>query len=279
MVTLFRYRLLRNPTILLIGDLLQQKWLQQLVMVGGIAYDLTIIPILYWARTRKFGVAVSVVFHLFNSIVFGIGIFPYLMLSSLVLFFPVRSLRSKIPGYQVQLQEQKQVQAQVQEQDQSQLPKRTQTLYFILAVYFLWQLWLPVRHYFIPGDVFITEEGHRMAWRMMLRTKYGWASFRLVNKETGENWVVNPKEYLTEKQSLKMAGRPDMIWQFTRYLARIYAQKGIDQLEIYINTNVYLNGSRIVPFIDPNTDLLSVDWNRFGHNEWIVGMANFEHGE
>ncbi len=37
----------------------------------------------------------------------------------------------------------------------------------------IWQVYLPVRHYFIPGNVFWTEEGHRMAWRMMLRNKAG----------------------------------------------------------------------------------------------------------
>jgi len=242
----------------LVGNLLQQKWLQQLVIFGGIAYDLTIIPMMYWARTRKFGVVVSVAFHLFNSVVFGIGIFPFLMIASLVLFFPLETWQSRIPGYTSENVD-----------NHHQTPR-----YFcrILAVYFIIQLWLPLRHYFIPGDVFITEEGHRMAWRMMLRSKYGWTSFKLVNKKTGESWIVYPKEHLTEKQAHRMAGHPDMIWQFTRYLAKKYSKQGIRELEIYVNSNAYLNRTRFSPFIDPNVDMLSVKWNRFGHNDWIIGQ-------
>jgi hypothetical protein len=245
-----------------IGPLLQQQWFQQLVIFGGIAYDLTIIPLMYRAGTRRFGLIVSVAFHIFNSVVFGIGIFPYLMIASLVLFFPVKHWQTRIPG------------SKVQAQNQNLL--RTSILYPILAVYFLWQLWLPVRHYFIPGDVFITEEGHRMAWRMMLRSKYGWASFRLVNKANGESWIVYPKEYLTEKQSFKMSGRPDMLWQFTRFLEKKYSEQGIGELEIYVNSNAYLNKTRIAPLIDPNVDMLKVEWNRFGHNEWIVGQLKID---
>lgn len=244
-----------------IGPLLQQNWFQQLVIFGGIAYDLTIIPLMYLSATRRFGLIVSIAFHLFNSVVFGIGIFPYLMIASMVLFFPVKNWQTKIPGYQTQ----------GQAQNQNLLKN---LLYPILTVYFLWQLWLPVRHYFIPGDVFITEEGHRMAWRMMLRSKYGWASFKVVNKTNGESWVVYPKEYLTEKQSFKMGGRPDMIWQFTRFLARKYSEQGINDLEIYVNSNAYLNQTRISPLIDPKVDMLSVEWKRFGHNEWIIGKID-----
>ena len=37
----------------IIGDLLQQRWLQKLVIYGGIAYDLTVIPLLYWSQDPK----------------------------------------------------------------------------------------------------------------------------------------------------------------------------------------------------------------------------------
>lgn len=237
-----------------IGDLLQQEWLQQLVIYGGIVYDLTIIPMLYWSRTRKFGVVFSIVFHLFNSVVFGIGIFPYLMLGSMALFFPMKQWSSKIPGY-----------VTVPTTSYHHTPP---ILFPLLLVYFIWQLWLPVRHYFIPGDVFLTEEGHRMAWRMMLRTKYGRINYKLVDKNSGKSWIVDPKDYLTQKQSRKLAARPDMIWQFAQYLGRKHAAQGSD-LEIYVNTNAYLNGNKLPPVIKPDVDLLSVKFKRFGHNQWI----------
>ena len=143
-------------------------------------------------------------------------------------------------------------------------------VYPLLLAYFIWQLWLPVRHYFIPGDVFKTEEGHRMAWRMMLRTKYGSINYKLVDKQSGDSWIEDPRDYLTQKQYSKLAARPDMIWQFAQYLERKQAEQGKTQLEIYVNTNAYLNGNRLDPVIKPDVDLLSVKFQRFGHNHWIT---------
>ena len=238
----------------MIGDFLQLHWIQMLVVYGGIAYDLAIIPLMYGPKTRKFGLIVSIGFHLFNSVIFGIGIFPYMMLASLVLFFPTDSWQPHILGY-------------VTKVDRGFTPY---VLCPLLVAYFILQLWLPVRHNFIQGDVFKTEEGHRMAWRMMLRSKTGTVQFNLVDKKTGNSWKVFPSEYLTRKQTYKLGGHPDMIWQFSRYLAKIYAQHGIADLEIYANARSSLNGSTSKTLIDPKVDLLTVDWKRFGHNSWII---------
>ena len=211
----------------LIGEFLQTKWLQQIVVIGGFLYDLTIIPIMYWSKTRKFGLISSVVFHLFNSIVFGIGIFPYLMLASLVLFYKTDHWHSKIPGYAPGLV--------------TQHFQNNRLLKPILIIYFAFQLWLPVRHYFIPGNVFYTEEGHRMAWRMMLRSKWGSVQYRVEDKDTGKSWIVLPGQHLSPKQARKIPGRPDLIWQFSRKLQQKYQSEGIENLAIYAITTTYLN--------------------------------------
>jgi len=239
-----------------VGSLLQLHEIQVLVIYGGIVYDLTIIPLMYMPKTRKFGLIASTAFHLFNSIVFGIGIFPYMMLAVLVLFFSTYLWQPRIPGYI------------------TEVPKyrsdSCSALYPILVVYFALQLWLPVRHRFIQGDVFKTEEGHRMAWRMMLRFKSGTVSFNLVDKNTGNSWKVFPNEDLTTKQTNKLGGHPDMIWQFSQYLARTYAEQDITDLQIYVDSKYSLNGSVLKTLIDPKVDLLTVDWQRFGHNSWII---------
>lgn len=240
----------------LVGGLLQQYWFQQVVIYGGMVYDLTIIPLMYGTKTRKLGLIASLCFHLFNSIIFGIGIFPYLMLAALVLFFPTSYWQGRIPGYTSEV---------------NKYPSYTHfALFPLLVAYFAIQLWLPVRHYFIQGDVFKTEEGHRMAWRMMLRAKSGTANFKLVDKKTGKSRVIYPNQYLTPKQAHKMGGHPDMIWQFTRYLAKLNAEQGITNLEIYVDSKFSLNGSSLETLIDPAVDLLSVEWQQFGHNSWIV---------
>ena len=96
----------------------------------------------------------------------------------------------------------------------------------LLTLYFVLQLALPVRHYFIEGDVLWTEEGHRMSWRMMLRSRSGNLQFRVVDKESGEGHLVNLREWLTSKQRRKVQTHPDFIWQFSQHLKKQYAAKG-----------------------------------------------------
>ena len=240
----------------LVGEWLQSKLLQRTVIFGGFLFDLTIIPLMWWSKTRNIGLISSIIFHLFNSVIFGIGIFPYLMLGSLVLFYPTSHWQSKIPGYITG--------------PESVAFRTHKILIPMLAVYFAFQLWLPVRHYFIPGNVFLTEEGHRMAWRMMLRSKWGSVHYKVVNKASGEDWVVLPGQHLSPKQARKIAGRPDLIWQFSRILQKKYQEEGIENLEIYAITKTYLNTTEINTLIDPEIDLLSVPWNRFGHNSWVL---------
>ena len=64
----------------LIGDLLQQRWVHYSISYVGILFDGLIIPLLLWKKTRKWAFGISIFFHLFNSIVFQIGIFPYMSL-------------------------------------------------------------------------------------------------------------------------------------------------------------------------------------------------------
>ena len=54
----------------------------------GLLLDLFIAPLLLWSRTRIPAVVAVLGFHLMNSVLFGIGIFPYVMICSTILFLP-----------------------------------------------------------------------------------------------------------------------------------------------------------------------------------------------
>src|SRR5690606_12288217 len=62
----------------IIGAFLQLDWVHWVIAYTGILFDLLIVPMLIWKRTRMIGFLISIFFHLFNSIVFQIGIFPYM---------------------------------------------------------------------------------------------------------------------------------------------------------------------------------------------------------
>jgi hypothetical protein len=80
----------------LIGPLLAKEWFQYAISWGGVVYDGLIVFLLLYKPTRKLGFYLSIFFNLFNSVVFQIGIFPYLMIAFTVFFFPPEGIRRRV---------------------------------------------------------------------------------------------------------------------------------------------------------------------------------------
>jgi len=241
----------------IIGDLLQQKWVHKTIAFFGIFFDLLIVPALLWKPTRKIAFGLSVFFHLFNSIVFQIGIFPYLSLAFTVFFFPPRTIRNIFLK-----------QKQIEIEEIVQPPKNKKWILGVLSIYFIVQLFLPLRHHLFKDDVLWTEEGHRLSWRMMLRSRIGIVTFKILNKSTGNVSKINLDDYLTPKQKNRVACYPDFIWQFAQHIKNDYAAKGED-VQVFANSKVKVNKGKYHEFIDPEVDLASVPWKHFSHNDWI----------
>lgn len=242
----------------LIGDLLQESWVHKVISIMGIIFDLLIVPALLWKPSRKVAFTLAIFFHLFNSIVFQIGIFPYLALAFTVFFFEPETIKQlffkKKPFF---------------ESSQISIPAYKNLFIVGFGIYFLVQLILPVRHYFIKDDVLWTEEGHRLSWRMMLRSRSGIISFKVINNDNGNIINVNLNDYLSKKQKGRVAAYPDFIWQFAQRLKKIYSEDGAP-ISVYVNSRVRVNGSKLKPFIDPEVDLAAEPWDHFKHHNWIL---------
>ena len=114
-----------------------------------------------------------------------------------------------------------------------------------------------------------TEEGHRLSWRMMLRSNRAKNTFYIKKEKTKSKQRVHLKDYLTPKQIRSMSAKPDMIWQFAQHLKKTYSNEG-KNIEVYVNNKVSVNGSKRKPIISPKTNLAAVTWNYWGHNNWIL---------
>ncbi len=245
-----------------IGQWLQENWVQKVVVYGGIIFDLVIIYFLLWRRTRKVAFGVTVVFHLFNSAVFQIGIFPYLMIALCIFFFDPFIIRKKFLK--------KKPISKTLYFENEVLSVRKKALLYLFGLYFLIQFWLPLRHHLFAGDVIWTEEGHRMAWRMMLRTKGGSIDFLVKDVANDSTWVVQPRTELNAKQVSAMASKPDMIWQYSKRLRKKYQKQGMQNVQIFARSRVRLNGGPAYPIINENQDLAAVKWQSMKHSDWIL---------
>jgi len=242
----------------LLGLVYDKAWFIFSVAYGGILFDLLVIPALWYKPTRKLAFIISIFFHLFNSIVFHIGIFPYMMLISSVLFFESTTIRKLFFRNTIIISEYKPLQY---------LNKKT--VYRVLIPFFALMILLPLRPFYFPGSSKWTEEGHRLSWHMMLRSKYGEILYVVKRKDTGVTELIDPKDRMWIKHVRKIATRPDMAWQYAQRLKQEYNDKGID-VEIYAHCSASLNGRKMVTLIDRDTDLAAIKWNTFGHNEWIL---------
>src|SRR5215203_3167996 len=70
-----------------LGPTFAADWLVYGFVIGGLMLDLLVVPLLLWRRTRPFAFAAAVLFNLMNAVIFDIGIFPWLMLGALLIFF------------------------------------------------------------------------------------------------------------------------------------------------------------------------------------------------
>lgn len=242
----------------IVGGLFLEKWFHYFIAYSGLIFDLLVVPLLLYKRTRKLAFFASIFFHIFNSVIFHVGIFPYLSLAICLFFFEPKTIRNiflkKKPLY---------------EGDAVEIPNTKPILVSTLTLYALYHILMPLRHWMIQDNVLWTEEGHRLSWRMMLRSKSGFATYRVEDKATKEVQVVKLADHLSEKQQRLAATKPDVIWQFSQYLKDYYAKEGKD-VAVYVDCKVSVNGRGYQRLIDPEVDMASAEWPIFKHANWIL---------
>lgn len=249
-----------------IGFLFNYAWVPYVFSWFGCLYDLT-IPFLLWnRRTRPWAYAAVVVFHGLTAILFPIGMFPYIMIVTALLFFSADFHQSVLRRLSAWLS----------------LPTRLLNAHRAyafwpgiqkmvlggLALFFAIQLLLPLRHLLYPGELFWTEQGYRFSWRVMLMEKAGYAQFT-VKDDTGKQITVNNTEFLTPLQEKMMSTQPDMLLQYAHRLRDYYAQHGFQNPHVYVDSYVALNGRLGRPLVDPATDLAK-EQESFTPKSWIT---------
>lgn len=251
----------------LLGDLMHQEWIHYAFSWSGMLYDLTIPFLLLWRRTRLGAFILVIIFHVMTRVLFPIGMFPYIMIVSALIFFEPK-VHHRILAFISKL-----FRINKAIFDNSRIlilePFRRKFLLSIVSVFFLIQLLFPWRYLLYPGELFWTEEGYRFSWRVMLMEKAGYAQFKIVDGESGRRFYVDNSDFLTPFQEKQMSFQPDFIVQYAHFLADHFEKDGHQNLEVYVESYVALNGRKSTPFIDLNENLLRYK-NNFEHKPYIL---------
>ena len=149
--------------------------------------------------------------------------------------------------------------------------KRKKLAISIVFVFFIIQFIFPFRYAFYPGELFWNEQGYRFSWRVMLMEKRGYTTFKIVDKEKGKSFYVMNDEFLTEFQERQMSFQPDFILEYAHFLGEHYKNKGYNDIEVYADSYVALNGRMSKRFVDPKIDLLKQK-RGFSNKKWILPL-------
>ena len=235
-------------------NIFAQKWFYLSIAYIGIFFDLLIVPLFLFKKSRNFAFLISLCFHIFNAIVLKIGIFPFFALSFILFFYEPERIR------RIFFKKDSEVLSE------PNYKSKNLFLYFFIPLLLI-QVLLPLRHHFIKGDVIWTEEGHRLSWRMMLRERNGFITIRIKDNKTNTTEFYNYNKNLTPKQANRLATNPDFIWQYSQKIKKEYKGKDIS---IYINCSNSVNRKPMRRLIDDKVDFAKAEWNYFFHNDWIL---------
>jgi uncharacterized membrane protein YphA (DoxX/SURF4 family) len=230
---------------------LQGTWLDGFavpVSLAGLLFDLGIVPLLLWSRTRTLAFIFAVCFHVTNHFLFHIGIFPFLAVAATLLFldfdWPVRSAPT------------------------SEMIRPSRVSLGLVVIWCSVQLALPLRHWLYPGPVAWNLEGFQFSWMMRLNNRLASGDFEV--ELEGSRVTVSPDEYFTPFQAQIVRSDPNDILKFARILRRHFEGTGQTVKRVTANLTMNLNGSGARPFVDPEIDLSQEPYGVLVHNRWIL---------
>ena len=225
-----------------IGFAFDRVWVAYAMSWAGLLFDLSVPFLLLWKRTRLFAYSAVVAFHVLTALLFSIGMFPWIMMVSTLLFFSGEDVGTVTKAFGRPLR--------TSAPRPPFSPRASTPVLVVVSLFFLFQTGMSLRHTLYPGNVLWTEEGYRFSWRVMLAEKTGRTVFEVRDDEADQTWTVYPSRYLTPQQTRQMAFQPDMILQFAHFLRDDFAAKGY-RVAVYADAWVSLNGRASQPFVQP----------------------------
>ncbi|HKP94538.1 MAG TPA: HTTM domain-containing protein [Fibrobacteria bacterium] len=244
---------------------------------AGLLFDTTAPFLLLWRRTRPFAFAAVVVFHAATSVLFPIGMFPWIMIASATVFFEpdwprragsslarwglairARAFPGRVPAGPAVAPSASAAAAVPRLSPMAGSYRAAGGYRAALGAAILllvWQAAVPLRYLLYPGDVRWNERGYRFSWRVMLVEKLGTVTYTVEDAD-GSRSEIDPEAYVTPLQNRMMAYAPDMIQQCAGWIAEDLRRKGRRPVAIYADARVTLNGKPSRTLVDPSANLL-----------------------
>jgi hypothetical protein len=248
----------------LIGPLFLKEWFILAMAWFGMIYDILIPFLLLWRKTRIAAYIAVLFFHIFTYLLFPIGMFPFIMILSTLIFFPGtwhQRLLGRIERQTVL----------------ASVSSRAALIKPILVVFFLVQVAMPFRYLLYDGNLFWHEQGFRFSWRVMLMEKYGTGTFYVSDPDYPGRMPVNNCNYLSPQQEKLVFSQPDLILQYAEIIRKDFKGRTfiegndtiyIDEPQVYADIVVSMNGYGHRQYVSPQVNLSALE-NGFYDRSWL----------
>lgn len=241
-----------------------------IVHLGGFLLDLTIGFWLIWSKSRPYAMFFGASFHLMNSQLFSIGMFPYMCLATLPIFcrpdWP-KHLMDQSPALlkKVLPTTEKSPCDPKRKKESSRSVKTT-----LMTLYILSQLVLPWTHSITQGYNNWTNGLYGYSWDMMV---HAWQTMHVVvsvkHKDTGHISYLDTDAFV---ENDKWVGHADMVYQYAHCIKDRLRDINMTDIGIYVDVWRSLNGRFQQRLIDPRVDILTAEWSPFQRTKWIMPL-------
>nr|CAD7400436.1 unnamed protein product [Timema cristinae] len=248
----------------------------------GFLLDLTISFWLFFDKTRPYALIFCTSFHLMNSRIFSIGMFPYVCLAMQPIFCHDDWPRHLTALFNFKRQVKTFPIDAIQE---NELPTRKRLVTnlnwkhhltaILLLCYGSMQCFLPYSHFITKGYNNWTKGLYGYSWDMMV---HSWDTIlvvvKVVDNNTGKEHFIDPDAWV---QTNRWSKHADMIVQYAHCIKHNLLTQGdhqltSDNISIFIDVWCSLNGRFQQRMFDPKLNLLQVSWSPFIEVTWLMPL-------
>ncbi len=235
----------------------------------GILFDLLVVAALIWRKTRTIAFVMAIFFHLGNSVLFNIHVFPWFMIVATTLFLAPNWPRTILTGVADGVAPESNTQAV---QVNWRWGAGHSLMFGLLFTYAAFHCVWPLRHNVYGGETSWNERGHLFSWRMMLRLKEVGLGFAVRDPRDGTVANVDHKHFLDAEQAEKFPRDPELILQLAHHIADEFEKSTKRRPEVYAFVVASLNGRKPQLMIDPNCNLAAKPRGIYWSRDWVVPL-------
>ncbi|XP_071547646.1 vitamin K-dependent gamma-carboxylase [Panulirus ornatus] len=279
------------------------------IHLGGFTLDLTLGFFLFFDATRRPALVFGAAFHLMNSMIFSIGMFPWVCLATLPVFCSHSWPRPLLARLRALLLPGRSpaggggaaggaaggaVTARGATRDEYEKEKVIKTLKrnpdccypgeggcvstkqkvrsLLVMMYIVLQFVLPFTHSITKGYNTWTDGPYGYSWDMMV---HSWDTLHIkitgIRGDTGEKLYLDPNVWLN---SHRWTSHADMAVQYGRCLRERLAARGVDLSSLYFDVWKSLNHRFQQRVFDPTVDILQAPWSPWEQTPWVLPLAS-----